>query len=300
MNTLKRITWISATLALILTSLLPWEKNAQGMPPPRDPPTSRPDSGADDDDNTPESASLRRLTEKEVSRIRYLELRGIRLRKEDAPDRVIVEIPKNTVDDFLVEMQGHKDFQEEATRKAFLKLTPAQKLHYIAAYKGAAYADRVLIKSDPEVFVEFKKRDFLKKIIVNGCATSGCHGKNNDSSVGFHLFDDPKQTAAKVYADFVILNDLQVGGALMINRAHPEDSLLLSYMLPQKDVVPALRHPGKVEYRPIFRNKNAEGYKRLEKWITSLKHPSENYGVHLIPTSKPANSPDQLPSKPLE
>lgn len=223
---------------------------------------------------------LKKLTPKQINRIRYLELRGMRT-QSPTPDRVVVKIPREVMEDFLVEMEGQPGFRGERDRRSFYRMTAPQKLHMIARYRGAAYADRVEIKTDPEVFVTFRRQ--VLPIVLRGCATTACHASTNEEAAGFRLFKDPKKTPASVYANFVILNDIEVGHRRMINRGQPENSLLLSYLLPKSQVRPELRHPGDVAYKPIFRSRRALKYRQIERWIASLKHPAEDYGVRLVP-----------------
>jgi hypothetical protein len=260
------------------------------------------DAPADDAAPTPPTG-LRKLTREEINRIRYMELRGMRLRTNQ-PDRVTVKIPRQTIDEFLVDMEGHPDFRGERSRRAFRKLTAPQKLHHIAYYKGAKYADKVEIKSDPEVFVEFRKQ--VLPIALRGCAKPSCHASTNeDETIRFRLFKDPKKTPATIFADFIVLNDLEVGVCRVIDRSQPENSLLLTYMLPPKDVKPEMRHPGGFELKPVFRSRKTAGFRRIQKWIASLKHPQEKYGVRLVPSRQdpatppddPAQEPDDLDTK---
>lgn len=242
-----------------------------------------PHDDADDEDEELEPGQppkLKKLTDAQINRIRYLELRGMRL-KTSMPDRVQVKIPRDVIDEFLIEMEGHPDFRGKKSRRAFLKKTPPQKLHVIAQYKGADYAEKVEIQSDPEVFVEYRRS--VLPTVLRGCATSGCHAPTNEQAFGFRLFKDPKRTDATAYANYIILNDLSVGRQQMINRGEPEKSLLLTYLLPRKEVKVEFRHPGDVDYKPVFQSRKAPRFKRIQNWISVLKHPAEDYGVHLIP-----------------
>ena len=233
--------------------------------------------GAEEDRIAPK---LEKLTTKQINRIRYMELRGMRLNTQ-VPDRVSVKISRETIDDFLIEMEGHPRFRGRKRRQEFYKKTAPQKAHIIAHYKGASYADKVEILSDPEIFVEFRRN--VMPLVLRGCASNGCHSRTNDEAIGFRLFKDPKKTPATTYANFIVLSDLQVAHRPMIDRGRPPESLLLTYMLPRKEVRPKLRHPGDVEYKPVFRSRKAPKFSRLEKWIAALKEPREDYGVHLLP-----------------
>lgn len=237
------------------------------------------------------TAGFRKLTPQEINRIRYMELRGMRgSNLSEQPDRVTCKIPRQVIDDFLLEMEGQADFITAMTgnrdagwqraRQAFRKLTAPQKLHQIAYYKGVKYADRVEITADPEVFVEFKKS--VLPVLLRGCASSTCHGSANREDLRFVLRNDPKKSAAVLYANFLMLNEIDVNGRPLIDRAQPENSLLLTYMLPVADVKPEMRHPESVKYKPVFQTRTSPGYRRIQSWIRLLKHPAEDYGVRLL------------------
>jgi hypothetical protein len=251
------------------------------------------------DDPPPDKTGLapepRKLTEEEVNRIRYMELRAMRGLR--GVDRVTVKVPRDTANDFLVEMTGHDDFKGKRAKKNFLKQTPPQKLHTIAVYQGASYVDRVKILTDPEIFLQFRKH--VMPQVIRGCATSGCHVSTNEKAYGFKLFNDPKLTPETTYANFITLNDITLSGDRMIDRNAPENSLMATYMLPHDEVPVEYRHPGNIEYRPLFQSARHPRYRRILSWIGSLKIPQEDYGVRLIPlkeirdpTTRPADDDD--------
>ncbi|MBN2562736.1 MAG: hypothetical protein JXQ75_17575 [Phycisphaerae bacterium] len=278
---------------------------AEGAPPSPEPFTHDAPPGQDDDDEDrdseeeepPEPAGLRKLTPKEINRIRYMELRGMRLTTK-RPDRVTVKISRQTVEEFLADMQGHPDFRGKKAGRAFHKLTAPQKLHNFAYYKGAAYADKVRITSDPEVFVEFRRS--VLPVVLRGCATPGCHvSTTEDETVRFRLFKDPKKSPATTYANFVMLNEIELGKHRLIDRARPEESMLLTCMLPAKEVRAEFRHPGGIELKPIFQSRKVAGFKQIQEWIASLKHPTENYGVQFLPKrAEPTSEPDDQAKQP--
>lgn len=309
-----RLVWLVGVFLLAASALLGETRNVDSAPPVLSDPQPKPgkpgggagggpgatgpakgEPGADDDDTDDALADrpppLVKLTKSQINKLRYMELRGMRIHKLPTPDRVSVKIAREVIDDFLLEMEGHEDFGGKKHRKAFLKMTAPQKLNVIAHYRGAAYADRVEIKNDPEIFVEFRRN--VMPIVQRTCATTGCHGQTNQNAAGFRLFKDPKRTSPTTYANFVVLNELNINGHPMVNRSHPDDSLLLTYMLPEKDVPVELRHPGGVKFKPVFQKRKAMGFERISRWIAALKHPAEDYGVHII------SSPDEpVPDEP--
>ena len=267
---------------------------ARAEPTPRIFPTAPPDpTEVDDEPETHESAPappLKKLTAVQINRIRFMELRGMRLDKSNTPDRVSVKIPRDTIDEFLTSMEGHPDFHGQSSRRAFLKKTAPQKLHYIARYGGARYADKVTIKTDPEIFVEFQRN--VMPTVLRSCATSACHASSNEDAMGFRLFKDPKKTAPTAYANFIVLNELEFGGHRVLDRSRPNESLLLNYMMPRDEVRVSLRHPGEIDYKPVFRKTTARRFKRIKRWIAALKHPAEDYDVYLIHPPKIDDAPD--------
>lgn len=240
---------------------------------------------------TPTVADLRKLTPEEIQRIRFLELRAFRL-TTDRPDSVVVKIPRKTIDDFLADVEGEEGWRGDAARREFRKLTPPQKLHIMARERGDKYLDRLEIQSDPEVFAEFRKH--VMPMVLRGCATTGCHSPSYPDDVRFGLYKDPKKLPPTTYANFIMLNELTMDGQPVINRVQPENSLLLTFMLPEKEVKPTMRHPGKVAIRPVFQSRGAPAFKRIEKWIASLRQPAPDYGVSFLgstPASRPAEEP---------
>ena len=265
------------------------------------PPADSDDEDDEDagDDSPRTRAELKKLTPEQINRIRYMELRAMRMRmRKSNPDRVSVKIPRDTIDESLLEMEGDPSFLGKRKRQAFLKKTATQKLHIIAQRMGAAFADKVEIRTDPEVFVEFRRN--VMPFVLRGCATNSCHGQANEDAAGFRLFKDPKKTAATTYANFIILSDLEVGQGQVLDRGQPHNSLLLTYMLPRSEVKVRRRHPGDVEYKPLFQSRKSARYKRIEKWIGSLrfrlKHDSDDYGVRLVPVRIAPEDSDQKPA----
>ncbi|HPF37699.1 MAG TPA: hypothetical protein P5081_07690 [Phycisphaerae bacterium] len=221
----------------------------------------------------------RKLTDTEINRIRFMELRAMRGLK--GVDPVTVKISRDVLNDFLVEMTGHDDFKGKKARQNFLKRTPPQKLHMMAHYTGPKFADKVEILTDPEIFVEFRKH--VMPQVIRGCSTNGCHNSTNEKAYGFKLFKDPKKAPGTTYANYITLNDYMLDGKRMINRNDPSRSLLVTYMLPASEVPAEFRHPGDVEIRPLFQSHKHRRFQRILQWIGSLKIPPEDYGVRLIP-----------------
>lgn len=254
--------------------------------------------GPDIATKSPYATVAERITPKQINRIRFMELRAAREKAvgtDDLPvDRVVVQIPKDTIERFLTWKQGSPGFQGERARKRFLKMTPPEKLAVIAYWAREtpdefSYADSVEIKTDPEVMVEFRRR--LMPPLLANCATANCHGSSNVEAVKMRLYNDAKRSDATTYANFVTLREWVVNGRPLIDPRNPEKSLLLAYTL-RTDMTPD-HHPGKQPIKPMFQRGNEVGYKHLEKWIVSLRqlHEVDGYGFHLLPTRAVSSAP---------
>jgi len=200
---------VSGILPGITTPAVDLAYAAPFQPPPG-PTTAEDDAQENQPKEDPHAglSGLRKLTNEEISRLRFLELRGMRVGPDERPDRVIVKISSQVVEDFLTDMEGNPNYRGDQTRREFHKLTPPQKLHQIAYWKGAKYADRVQILSDPEVFVSFKKN--VLPAVIRGCGQAACHSATNpDETICFRLYNDPKRAPSTTYANFLMLNDVR-------------------------------------------------------------------------------------------
>lgn len=177
---------------------------------------------------------------------------------------------------------------------------------------GGDLAKDVKITNDPQALADFKAN--VQPLILRGCATSACHGGNNEASKRFALVL-PGTDQAQAYTNFYLLQQTRVnqsksvaehvlsGGptwAYMIDRTSPERSLLLQYGLPpgQADI----RHPIVKGYTGLF-NRDDARYNTIRNFIRSLAPIQPDYGISFelhrpgqgegwgLPTSVPTTLP---------
>jgi predicted CxxxxCH...CXXCH cytochrome family protein len=132
----------------------------------------------------------------------------------------------------------------------------------------------VIIESDPASLAEFRSR--VGPVVVGGCAAVGCHSSATAAG-GFGLFTHDDSPRAW-YTNFYILQTWQQqaivpGGAsiAMIDRIHPEESLLAQYGLPLALAAPA--HPALAKFRPAFPSRMEPHYQALIRWMGFLLRP---------------------------
>jgi hypothetical protein len=187
------------------------------------------------------------------------------------------------------------------TFRAFDAMNPADQA-YMVLHKGdSQWRKGVDILSDPPALAEYKR--VIQPVILSGCA--GCHG-NAAAAAGFKLYTPPVRDAVS-YTNFYILtqyvrtieNTEQPQGAFvgptklrMLDRTQPDDSLLAQYGLPRG--MAKHSHPDVPGFRPIYRNRQAQRYQDLVRWLGhSLVNIQPDYGINdvQLPATRPATRP---------
>src|SRR5207248_5362268 len=125
--------------------------------------------------------------------------------------------------------------------------------------------------TDPQALADYRRA--IQPLVLNNCATIGCHGGHNAGQF-FFFFNNPERDDV-AYTNFYILQNYKqtLGDKeyLMVDRTYPERSILAQFaLLPE---VAEVRHrtiEGQT-YRPIAANKQAGGYKASVAWLKRLQ-----------------------------
>jgi len=203
----------------------------------------------------------------------------------DASSRVIALFRNNVLQRFLQDVSGRKGFRTPAEQRAFLRLSPQAQLRTIKEMTGSKYREDIDIPKDPPVMRTFRRH--VLPIVAKSCGTRDCHGSKNDA---FHLYTTRKPSEAVVYTSFYLMDTYESEAGRVIDRAHPQDSLLLVYGLGQPTSgrpslrQEALQHP--VAIKPIFRSTRDGKYRRILRWIESLDPVPPKYDLSLQPPGK--------------
>lgn len=165
----------------------------------------------------------------------------------------------------------------------------------------------IVIKSSPRVLADFHSK--IWPVIMNNCAATACHGGEKGKG-GLKLFNINADRDKVEYTNFVLLDGyVSKDGLRMIDRDHPERSLLLQYGLPASEAL--IKHPVVDLPNPPFKNAKSDVYAKFHTWIEELRlpHPDYllkyqppagmtlNFGADALPTtSAPASRPSTLPA----
>lgn len=223
-----------------------------------------------------------------MSQDRPLEIR--RRRRSDREDEEFLKVrfAPDVLNDFLDQMSGHRDFSRPVQRTRFLTLPPTLQTQIIRKQTGWRYQDDIEIVNDPLVFRRFQR---VLPLVINGCGTTYCHG--GPEAEGWRLRTARPRTDLNLYTNFLILTRVRKGGERLVNRAKPDESLLLQYGLPPERA--SLQHS---ELIPIVfpQGRRDSRYRTILEWIEMLRMPEPENGVSLA--GYPAPPPPQFGGSP--
>lgn len=152
---------------------------------------------------------------------------------------------------------------------------PHEKLQVILAATDLEYADRIEVRSDPGVFLQFRRR--VLPLLARGCARSGCHGSEAGATFRFPLGAMTGESVA--YTSFALLDRAQTASGPLIDRDDPRRSILLQCMLPESDSQhPHPPVPGQ-RIVPPLRGVRDRNYEVVLEWIKSLRTPHPEYAL---------------------
>jgi len=229
------------------------DRSSAATPAPR-PPPGPPPPGAQPPPQPGEKMDRRLLSPSDINIIRQAEIRP--------DDNVRVRFDNDVKRRFIA--------MTNADPARFNNLKPADQAMEILHHGDPRMRDDVKILQDPATVTEFRR---LVPNVLTGCAATACHG---GSAGGRFILYAPADNDAAVYTDFYILEKYVKQGAgggsifggadrRMIDRANPEQSMLLQYGLPQNMGQPP--HPDVRGFRPAYVNKDNPQYRRVLTWI---------------------------------
>ncbi len=243
------------------------------------------------------------LSDEDIQRLKLLEL------KLDGPPEPLKvrflrkgkqrELPLEVLDELRT-----RDKYDPVWEQILTRGTPAEKLQLIVRETGATHAARIVIESDPQVFETYRRR--VLPLVVKSCGRSGCHAGQGARDFRLPLGSATGETYT--YTTFVLLHEMQTPAGPLLNRAEPEASVLLHYLLPREGN--RRPHPA-VPRGPAFKpavQRDDRHYTAIVDWLNDLLVPQPSYGLHYenpyagrraSPTTAPAE-PAQLESPPNE
>jgi hypothetical protein len=217
----------------------------------------------------------RLLTEREINRVRLLELttddhllkgRIARRDLEQLWEKIVLQLP--------VDEQPTRGDRERFMQSANF----AQQVDTILTRRAQDFYDTVDLVTEPVTLSRY--RSLIQPVVLQSCATAGCHSSQDHHSVVFFGGTSGRVSLAESYTNFYTLSTYQVGNDSMIDRHLPMDSLLLQYLLPPN--VARAPHPRKAPLSVAQRAApESQKYRQVLNWIEALQYPARDYAfVH--------------------
>lgn len=240
-------------------------------------------TAADTDPSSTPKRKLRGLSPEQINVVRQMELKS--------GDQVRVQFRNNARKAFV-------DSQPGLSFREFNTLTDTGQALAILD-KGSDEVKRdVVILSDPSTIQTFGRR--LHTAVVQGCATSQCHGGN--AAGNFKLLTGTPDASTLVTNFYLLMTyeraDANVGVSPfarsvvgMIDRTNADNSLLFQYALPRAKA--RHKHPEVRNWDGMFVGPTDRIAVDLLRWIgTELAPVEPDYGFSfsLLPSTKPADS----------
>ncbi len=155
-------------------------------------------------------------------------------------------------------------------------MTPAQIGWEIVKHGPPGLRKDVKLGNDTGALASYRK---VHRLVIATCATGACH--NTDKGGKFFLYTDPLQADATVASDYLILQQFAttINGVEyeMIDRLHPENSLLTQFALPPS--LATLPHPKAAGY--VAPAKPPYALNQIKDWIGSLPAVAPAYNIDL-------------------
>ena len=245
------------------------------------------------------------LSASEINRIKQLELKPddakVRFSFENNVRKVYYQSNPQLIDTY----RKYEDFiKQPQSVQAMAIIT-----------NGGDLVKDVHVTNDPDVFVQLRTKAL--PLVLQGCATSTCHGGTDSKATAKFAIISPAPDAAAMYTDFYVLTTTKVGlgknavvstlagevnAAYLVDRTHPDSSLILQYGL--ADSQADFKHPKVAGYNGIYpRGKSDPKYAQVLNWIQMLNPVAPDYGVSFTlkrnvpagpaPTSGPVDSAAQ-------
>jgi hypothetical protein len=239
------------------------------------------------------------LSEAQINRIRQRELRLADV--EAARDRPRISFRDGVVKRF-VDSRPDLEFREFNRGNDVAKA-----MFMLRESRDPEIHEDIWIASHPTSVLEYLRR--VEPVVLNGCATSGCHG--GDAAASFALYN-PARDDATSYTNYYLLStggvpvkregvgafgaeeqDGDTALARLIDRSQPDESLLLTYMLPRERT--RFPHPEVEGYNGMVLSVDAANYEIIRNWIRTLPLlPADEYGFEFkldLPTTRAATRP---------
>jgi hypothetical protein len=233
-------------------------------------------------------AAAKMLTPTDINIIRIWEI--------DFHAQPHVTIPKALIDTLFTKYAADPAVPAgQPERDAFRALDPAAQLSVIFTLNASQqqlvkdFYGKITVADDPPVIATFRK--FHQTYVVGYCGAAKCHGSPGAGKL--LLFTKNTSSPQTVYTNFYILQSYATGQANMVDREHPELSLLVQFGMNQANAT--FPHPTTPGWRQSFATDQEPIPRMIEDWARAWRKASGTarvtYPINYSPPAPPAPAP---------
>ncbi|MEM9883746.1 MAG: hypothetical protein AAF800_12600 [Planctomycetota bacterium] len=188
-----------------------------------------------------------------------------------------INIGRRTLDQFFARYGDDPLVPAGRRERAEFRRQPGyEQLGLIFRVQARDLYDQVTVSPEPEPLRAFRTNLNPRYVATFFAPTFG-QGEID----GLTLFNLRPETEAEAYTNFFLLHRFRYDGRPLIDRATPEDSLLLQWGLERESArFPAPDVPG---WRPQFRSPDDPRFRNYVAWIASLYPDDLDYGITYPP-----------------
>ncbi len=220
---------------------------------------------------------LRRPTREELPLLTPTQVNLMKVFEVDLEDAPRLRISDETIDRLLRRYADSPLIPSTAEgRRAFRRLDPAEILSVMFRLRARELYPEVEVIGNPSSMETFRDRVHTTWL-VNRCATTRCHGGVDAGR--FQLVNTRRSADQAVYTNFYIMDSYRprAGIGRMIDWEDPARSLMLQMALPRGEAI--FPHPEVRGWRPLFTNRDSEGFRDAVEWIESMHRPRPEYDL---------------------
>lgn len=198
----------------------------------------------------------------------------IRVWESDPAQGPRVRIARPVLDQLLTKYGDSPLVPRGRAQREVRSWSGGRQLELLFALRAREFYDQVQVLDEPRPLRTFREV-IHPQYVLKSCASVHCHASGRTTLTLHRTAPASDQT---LYTNFYILHQAATSSGRVIDRARPEQSLLVQYGLPRAQSESP--HPLVPGWRPALRGRQDPMYARLLRWIgRELYQPDPAYGI---------------------
>jgi len=214
-------------------------------------------------------------------------------------DKPRIAINNRDLNKFYEEYREHaamSEYQGRSGRSKFMRLDGYRIMDLIFKMGATKWYSKVNVLDEPKPLQTYRQ-NYAAGLVARHCGS--CHG--GGKAKGLYIVTERAASIETAYTNLLIMHRTNIKDLKVIDRAVPDESLLLQYALPREDA--RYPHPEVKGFRQFFTGKDDKRFAEAVAWVRSL-YPKAQYPIqYTIPATVGSDKPaaetpaDETPAK---